>query len=97
MHPVEGAKKWYVEATEMSRDRWLRRQAVQIAAQLPDGRDDALAVLRYANELVTRFLEADLPATPGSALRLITGADLPPGDHGQCRVEGGPAGQIDDP
>jgi len=43
----------------MSHDRWLRRQAVQLAAQLPDGRDDALAILRYASELVTDFLEAD--------------------------------------
>ena len=43
----------------MSHNRWLRRQAVQLAAQLPDGRDDALAILRYASELVTGFLEAD--------------------------------------
>jgi hypothetical protein len=58
----------YVEATEMSHNRWLRRQAVQLAAQLPDGRDDALAILRYASELVTDFLEAD-PQAPG--LRLV--------------------------
>ena len=46
----------------MSNDRWLRRQAIQIASQLPEGRDDALAILRYASELVTGFLESDLLA-----------------------------------
>ena len=54
----------------MSHNRWLRRQAVQIAAQLPDGREDALAILRYASELVTRFLEAD-PLGNGHNLILV--------------------------
>jgi hypothetical protein len=40
-------------------DRWLKRQAIQIAAQLPDGRDDALEILKYASELITDFLEVE--------------------------------------
>lgn len=34
----------------------LRRQAIQITAQLPDNTADALAVLDYARDLVTGFL-----------------------------------------
>jgi hypothetical protein len=63
----------------MSHNRWLRRQAVQLAAQLPDGRDDALAILRYASELVTGFLERD-PLTVGHrpvGHRLCLVEDLP--------------------
>lgn len=37
-------------------DAWLKRQAIQIAAQLPENRDDALAVLEYASQLVSEFL-----------------------------------------
>jgi hypothetical protein len=35
---------------------WLKRQAIQVAAQLPEDRDQALAVLTYAQALVTGFL-----------------------------------------
>lgn len=35
---------------------WRKRLAVQIAAQLPEGTDDALMVLEYTKELVVRFL-----------------------------------------
>ena len=35
----------------------LRRQAIQIAAQLPDNTTDALAVLDYARALVVGFLD----------------------------------------
>jgi len=35
---------------------WRRRLAVQIAAQLPEDRDDALAVLRYSQELILNFM-----------------------------------------
>jgi hypothetical protein len=35
---------------------WLRRQAVQIAAQLPEDPQDALAVLELAKTLVETFL-----------------------------------------
>ncbi len=40
-------------------DSWLRRQAVQIAAQLPEDRGDALAVLAYARKLTETFLAED--------------------------------------
>lgn len=49
-------------------DNWLRRQAVQITAQLPEKPEDALAVLELARELVEQFLmdqpvrERDRPA-----------------------------------
>lgn len=42
------------------REPWLRRHAVQIAAQLPEDRDEALAVLQYCRDLVVTFLT---PAT----------------------------------
>ncbi len=35
---------------------WRRRHAVQIAAQLPDNREDALAILELVKELVEGFL-----------------------------------------
>jgi len=40
---------------------WLRRQAIQIAAQLPENTDDALVVLEHAKALVEGFLK-DQPA-----------------------------------
>jgi hypothetical protein len=40
-------------------DHWLRRQSIGIAAQLPENKEDALAVLRYAQELVTGFIFAE--------------------------------------
>lgn len=40
----------------MKRELWLRRHAVQIAAQLPEGPADALAVLEYARIIVESFL-----------------------------------------
>lgn len=36
----------------------LKRLALEIAAQLPPGEGDALAVLKYAEEFVRRFLAA---------------------------------------
>lgn len=44
-----------------------RRVAIQIAAQLPESTEDALAVLRLASELVETFLEAKPP--PGATSR----------------------------
>lgn len=35
---------------------WRKRLAIQLAAQLPEGTEDALVVLGYAQELVTEFL-----------------------------------------
>lgn len=37
-------------------DAWRRRQAIQIASQLPEDSQDALAILSYARELVEGFL-----------------------------------------
>jgi hypothetical protein len=37
-------------------DRWLRREAIQIVAQLPDDESQALMVLEYARQLVVGFL-----------------------------------------
>lgn len=39
------------------KDKWLRRQAVQIASQLPEDPSDAINVLRYAHDIVERFLD----------------------------------------
>ena len=40
----------------------LRRQAIQITAQLPDNTADAIKVLDYARDLVMGFL--DMPEDP---------------------------------
>ena len=37
-------------------DAWLRRQALQVAAQLPDNSREALTVLRHVETLVRSFL-----------------------------------------
>lgn len=40
---------------------WRKRHAIQIASQLPENIEDALAVLDYVRELVTVFLNEDRP------------------------------------
>jgi hypothetical protein len=40
----------------MKEENWHRRHAIQLASQLSEGTEDALAVLRLATELVTGFL-----------------------------------------
>ena len=48
----------------MKEENWHRRHAIQLASQLPEGTEDALAVLRLAAELVTGFLSGprrDIP------------------------------------
>ncbi|HET7682015.1 MAG TPA: hypothetical protein VFK79_17990 [Xanthobacteraceae bacterium] len=40
------------EARLAERERWLRRQAMQIVVQLPEEEADALQVLDYAKTLV---------------------------------------------
>lgn len=40
-----------------AKERQLRKEAVEIAAQLPENTEDALAVLKYASELVRWFVE----------------------------------------
>ena len=37
-------------------EAWHRRQAIQVAAALPETQEDALLVLELAKELVTSFL-----------------------------------------
>lgn len=54
----------------MSED-WLRRQAVQITAQLPENPDDAIRVLDLAKSLVDGFLR------PQEALSRLAGEVLP--------------------
>lgn len=44
---------------------WHRRHALQIAAQLPEDHDDALAVVSLVQELVNGFLVPGEPAKPG--------------------------------
>ncbi len=41
-------------------EAWQRRHAIQIAAALPENREDALAVLELARDLVESFLYAPL-------------------------------------
>ena len=45
---------------DLELDVWLRRQALQIAMQLPDDRSEALRVLSLTREIVTGFLSPDL-------------------------------------
>jgi hypothetical protein len=45
----------------MKIETWHRRQALTLASQLPEGRDDALAVLDCVRELVATFLQSDTP------------------------------------
>lgn len=56
---------------------WLKRQAIQITAQLPENTDDALAVLEHAKALVEGFL-MDQPALererPAAAVLSFTAA-----------------------
>jgi len=44
-----------------SDEAWKKRQALHLAAQLPENPQDALAVLDHARDLVTRFLLAGVP------------------------------------
>jgi hypothetical protein len=45
----------------MKIETWHRRHALTLASQLPDDRDDALAVLDCVRELVATFLQSDTP------------------------------------
>jgi hypothetical protein len=42
-----------------ARNRALKRLAMQIVVQLPDERREAVAVLRFAGQLIGEFLEGD--------------------------------------
>jgi hypothetical protein len=43
-------------------DQLLRRQAIQIAAMLPEDLDDALAILEHAKTLMREFVGESEPA-----------------------------------
>jgi hypothetical protein len=45
----------------MKIEPWHRRQAVMLASQLPEGLDDALAVLDCVREIALTFLHVDVP------------------------------------
>jgi hypothetical protein len=45
----------------MKIEQWHRRQAMMLASQLPETRDDTLAILECVRELVTTFLQSDTP------------------------------------
>lgn len=52
-------------------DLRLRRDAMQVALQLPPERAEALLVLKYAEELVRGFLAGDPPPPERPPLRLV--------------------------
>ncbi|SEB95084.1 hypothetical protein [Bradyrhizobium erythrophlei] len=55
---------------------WHRRQAICVAAALPENDQDALIVLRLATELVTGFLaEREENEKPASTVVLIGGRE----------------------
>lgn len=47
------------KSSDRGKEYWLRRQAIQVAAQLPEDREHALKVLEFAGELVRNFLGTD--------------------------------------
>jgi hypothetical protein len=51
---------------QLALDRDLRRQATQVAMQLPEDRDQALSILAYARELVD-WLNTEPQARPTEA------------------------------
>jgi len=59
-------------AAATERDRWLRRQAVQIVAQLPENEQDALQIIAYARELQAQFIGNDIGRRELRALRLVS-------------------------
>ena len=50
-----------------------RRLALQLASQLPDSRDEALAVVDRLRELVEAFFEGDQSLLPLAPFRLLEG------------------------
>lgn len=74
----------------MKNEGWQRRQALQIAAMLPDDPESALQVLAFARVLVERYLVAgdagiaaedhavlDFPDTEASSNRRTKSKDMP--------------------
>lgn len=71
-------------ADRQALDRQLKRQALQLAAMLPDDPDDAVKVLTLAYELIEHFVRHSEPAVEAepktAALKLVVneGASLKP-------------------
>lgn len=63
----------------MASEAWLKRQALNIVAQLPEEPEDALAVLAYAVELVSGFMKPrKVPEKRQGAVFLsVVGRDSP--------------------
>lgn len=59
-------------AAAKEHDRWLRRQAVQLVAQLPETEEDALRIIAYSRELVSQFIGNDIARRETRALRLVS-------------------------
>jgi hypothetical protein len=60
------------------RDTWLRARAIELAAELPEDRQQALAVLDCAREIVAEQFMAGHPERrlgPVSVVRLLAGQD----------------------
>ena len=77
------AKQGVVEMEAQS-EGWKKRIAVQLTAQLPEGREDAMAVIEYMRELVTGFLCTDHESYPQQdrvnqrpALAVLTSSTAP--------------------
>jgi hypothetical protein len=44
---------------DRAEEMWLKRQAIQIAGQLPEDQEKAVKVLEYARALLTDFIAKD--------------------------------------
>jgi hypothetical protein len=49
-----------------------RRHALMLASQLPEDQSDALAVLQCTRDLVTNFLQADMPEPVKAPAPVVT-------------------------
>ncbi len=62
----------------MPQDGYRRRMAIQVLASLPDDENDARAVLRYAQELLDRFIAPLGGAQPDLPERIVVPFRVPP-------------------
>ena len=63
-----------------SEERYLRRQAIQIAAQLPENEANSIAILEYARELVWGFMagRTDPPPAHRTKIAVLAAIDAKP-------------------
>ena len=71
----------------MKEENWHRRHAVMLASQLPEGTEDALAVLRLATELVTGFLSGPSPMKKPATVVRIGATNAPDGAPQKIRLD----------